>query len=1021
VVGPHALAVEDGSADLPLECPENHVLMEGDAACIPRFSTDCQADEVAVPGGGCMEVGPQAPAGVLAAPGPCQWWELPLAGGECLPVGPRACPATFVSDLDVECVAGEILPCPEGWEVDADGAWCKPLLDNCFAGEVPSAGGGCSPVLTQVGCPDEGYSPEPSDSLQTLYVSADSLCQVSCGSKEAPYPSIQQAVDAATEGAHVLIGAGEYDEGVLIQKRVHLQGLCPEQTVISGLVDWGPGGDSYADVGLCFLGAQGGSVQNLAVASPGLGVAIIDSQDLILSDVAIGPAMEFGLYVSGSTGINAQGLWIHDVAATQSPGLYGCGVEVTGSSSFHLEQALVEESETQGLCVHGEGTSVEFSDVTLRGMTMTAPTLAGVGLMAYDHAHLSLERVLIESNEFQGMYVTENARAEMSESVVRQTGQGQLSGQGRALTIEVGGQTEIVRCFFEENGQAAITVLGEESTASLLATVVRTTGGGGESGVGVGIQAVDSAQVEMNACAFQGNTSRGVIVGNEARLKMRGTLVAQTKAVESSVVQGAIFANSGASLSATHSLLVDNQGGGVIVAHQGSRAEVEDVAVVGSYPAPEADSGFGFTALYAGQLEAERVLVRGCAMGGVVVNSKSSTADIRQSVLSGTMGNNGKLAPGLLLLAGWVELTDSVVSHNQMVGVGLLGPDAFLSMTGTTIRDTVTDDAGDQAVALRVAGGASASASASLFQASTSAAVTATGAGTELGLQDCVISGAHANKQGQWGFGLEAASGAMLEATGTLVEGHEAAGFAAFEPDTMLRLEGVVVRGQPDTVHSRTAGGQVTYGAALEMDACLVVDHPYSGILLFDQASEATISRTMIVDTGLLTEDPRGLALTAMGGAIADVTRSLLRNNMTAGIMAQGSGTVVQVDESAVSGTRAGGTTVRMGEDETYAVFGDGVLSADGAMVVLSRSHLSGNARCGALLWNASGEFSGNVIEGNMSYGVALEGGGASAASIAKDNWVFSNALELPPGTAQDIATNPGGLPPPPQPEVKLR
>ena len=155
-----------------------------------------------------------------------------------------------------------------------------------------------------------------------------------------------------------------------------------------------------------------------------------------------------------------------------------------------------------------------------------------------------------------------------------------------------------------------------------------------------------------------------------------------------------------------------------------------------------------------------------------------------------------------------------------------------------------------------------------------------------------------------------------------------------------------------------------------------------------------------------------------MGGGEAELTECLLNDNMTSAVLAQGTGTTVAVNRSALLGTRSGGATVRAPGGETFAVFGDGLLVADNAQVVASDSYFSGNARCGILLWNAHGQFHGNLIQGNMAYGLALEGGDSDPAQIATDNWVFGNGLNIPAGQVQQIATNPGGLSCPSLPEI---
>ena len=201
---PGELMTYNGSA-----CPEGFVLTEDEVACIPFFEENCGEMEIPVLGGGCKKVGPDW--GEEGEPhfDDCEPGHLALPGGGCVLVGPRACPKLWDPEADVDCKIGDVLPCKEGWVESEDGLYCEPVYDECPFGERPILGGGCQRVIPLAkDCPPGPFPEVPEGATDVAYVLAESDCTENCGSQEAPYSSIQAAVDTVPEGGDVLIGLG---------------------------------------------------------------------------------------------------------------------------------------------------------------------------------------------------------------------------------------------------------------------------------------------------------------------------------------------------------------------------------------------------------------------------------------------------------------------------------------------------------------------------------------------------------------------------------------------------------------------------------------------------------------------------------------------------------------------------------------------------------------------------------------------------------------------------------------------
>ena len=239
---PGELMTYNGSA-----CPEGFVLTEDEVACIPFFEENCGDMEIPVLGGGCKRVGPEwreegesyfddCEPGHLALPGGGLVTPKPGEAG-CVMVGPRACPKLWDPGAEVDCEVGDVLPCPEDWSESEDGMYCHPGYADCPPDERALAGGACERVIPSADdCPAGPFPKLPEGATNVAYVWAGSQCLENCGSKATPYSSIQAAIDAAPQGGHVLVAAGEYNEGLLIGKPLHVVGLCASLVMVDGLV-----------------------------------------------------------------------------------------------------------------------------------------------------------------------------------------------------------------------------------------------------------------------------------------------------------------------------------------------------------------------------------------------------------------------------------------------------------------------------------------------------------------------------------------------------------------------------------------------------------------------------------------------------------------------------------------------------------------------------------------------------------------------------------------------------------------
>lgn len=370
-------------------------------------STDaCAVGETEGPAGGCC------PAGTL-----------PQGDGSCREPGipPAACGAGFVSD---------------------NGGGCEPTLPAaaCADGEIAIPGETTCRALMDCGTNAWGNIPSGATSqfVDVAYPNADSD-----GSAAKPWTSIQQAVNAAADGAVVAVAAGQYLEDITIQKHVRVMGRCPSMVAVVG---------------------QGG-VSTLVVQTAA-------ADDAELNGLAItGPAI--GIVVNGAQRVRLDRLWVHDTG--------GRGVDLEnsfGAAGASLVGSLVEGARDASVILLSA--DLEMSDSVLRDAEADAGGSAR-GLVV-KHAqgsavrsHATVDRSVIERTRASGIIV-EGSDLTVTGSVVRDILPHATSQWfGRAIEVSTAagqpGDATIRASVVERAFDAGVLAVG--SSLSIETTVVR--------------------------------------------------------------------------------------------------------------------------------------------------------------------------------------------------------------------------------------------------------------------------------------------------------------------------------------------------------------------------------------------------------------------------------------------------------------------------------------------------------------------------------------------------------------------
>lgn len=520
-----------GDGGLAPSCPAGTRALK--TACVPLFDR-CEKDEVSLPGGGCERVGMQecnpGSSGVAGLKGPQDL--------NCTPIGPPSA-------------------CPTGWQV-VSGGWCEPLYaaSRCPAGSMAVIGKGtCHPV----GDCGSGTWGKIKTTASTLFVDGATSGEGSDGSRARPFATITAALAQVSEGGHIAVAAGTYDEDLELKlKGVTLEGRCARLVAVKG----------QAAEQAVNVRAPNITVRGLTVAGPGYGLSVQPGADGAVIDSLVardtgggGLHLQSGAAVRDSLvqGTRTVGLLatrdasqarleltlervtIRDVtvAAEQASTFPGAGLDLRDHVKAEVSDSLVLSSTGAGFAVRGaelvltrsvvadtrenvalEGTSGERAP---NGFGLSVDQWTPSGKPPGALARVTVRRCLLKANRTHGVLVRRGGTLAVERSVIRDTRPSQLSEVSHGDGIWAGpaespptpATVTISDSLLIRNARAAVNI--HDSRVAVARTVLRDTrpmkiqSVAFEMGVGLNL-AGDAARLTMTDTLLAGNTLAGLAV-----------------------------------------------------------------------------------------------------------------------------------------------------------------------------------------------------------------------------------------------------------------------------------------------------------------------------------------------------------------------------------------------------------------------------------------------------------------------------------------------------------------------------
>jgi hypothetical protein len=645
-------------------------------------------------------------------------------------VGLCACPPGSLDEGEAGCVAAGIRQCGDGFAANEQGG-CDPVrpVTPCGPGMRATLG---SETCAAPRCDDADI---PTGASSATYVDG-SFLGVSDGSEQAPFTTVQAAIDAAADDGIVVVAPGSYPEPLVVAgKTVHLWGRCagvvvePNTPNAAGVL-FGPGSDGSSlhqvEVTSAWAAIHLEQAVDITVERVWLhgaqtlrGVQAMTGSQVTVRDALIEEVLAAGVSLSGATAV-LEDVHIRDLGPGQV--LVGEGVRAQGDGSVGSE-VIIRRSIIEGVAGGGVvalGADVEVVDSLIRDVQPDLATqdrgkgieIRGDVALGKSHVALTVSRTVIEEVHTCGV-CARDADVTIDNSWIHQIAQPQAAVAAEPLTVLPGTSTatrptvRLTHSTFEQGVGRAVAIhdaLDSEVRGVVMRNMTdhQQLGGGLSSHAFLG----EPSPLSLEGCVIEDVAGTGVHVGGGAK-SLSGTIVRRVQPTsDGSWGRGVDIGPDVPTVTPTSAtlscMLVDSVHDiGVLVLGSAvtiDRAEVLDVA-------PSAPGfGWGICFQLSGEVgtRASGTLFRSRVERSEVANVVLAGADVElfDVVLSGALPSTAAQTFGDGLMAsshqrdGVVEPTsaivgDSAIVNNSRAGVAVFG--ATIEVTGSQVQCNAID------------------------------------------------------------------------------------------------------------------------------------------------------------------------------------------------------------------------------------------------------------------------------------------------------------------------------------------
>lgn len=311
--------------------------------------------------------------------------------------------------------------CPAGWTetpLDRGGHYCNPWPSGARAECEPlqmHVPGTAECVDVGAECPAGAWPADLVDA-DTVFVAAGAN---GVGTRASPFGSLADAVEAASPGDTIAIGAGTFEAGVTIDVDVTLRGLCPGETTLTRTAG------ANDSTGVVVVDGGSVTIRDLRLGdSAAIGVLATDAT-VALDGVVIDAASNHGVSATDSE-VSLTDVLIANIASAQDL-THGDGVFATGGSLV-ADRLGVTNSHRAG--IWGEGDlDMEVQDFVVWGMRPEAvDDSRGVALRHSGSGTAEVRRVSVDTVFSYAVGATSTGDLLVEDAYIRDIAESQDSG-----------------------------------------------------------------------------------------------------------------------------------------------------------------------------------------------------------------------------------------------------------------------------------------------------------------------------------------------------------------------------------------------------------------------------------------------------------------------------------------------------------------------------------------------------------------------------------------------------------------
>jgi hypothetical protein len=401
---------------------------------------------------------------------------------------------------------------------------------------------------------------------------------------------------------------------------------------------------------------------------------------------------------------------------------------------------------------------------------------------------------------------------------------------------------------------------------------------------------------------------------------------------------------------------------------------------------------------------ANGIEVTGSAAAAVRVRT-DATLNLNNSWVHDTLtGSDSEIALGLVALdGGHIAAHETLVEGVRGAGVSASGDAATLMLQSCNIRGTLVDKMGSGGSGIQAAGGADISVTDSLVEESAAYGIGLLGPSSAK-LQTSTIRTTNITAEGDGGFGVVTLDTSNIEIDASVIAENATIGLRLGGESAVVRRTAILANGtDPD----RQSSGITTTASSLTMEACHLSGNQTVGLMIYGEGVNVTIEGSSVLD-----QQPDGLdngfGLYSYGKSTISVRKSLFGGATKVGASVEDPGTTLTFENCNIRGTAMDG-----GEwfGQGLQVFGGGSLTATDTLLSdnrLASTDISGSGPLGeastATFTRCVIQRTNDVKEGKGGYGVQVGYGAQFGCEgcVLRENTSHS-VLAVSEGTFVDI------------------